>query len=236
MRTFVAGKDVTLPVPLTYNGQPAVPDSGTAVLHVLGPDGSEVYTQNLMTGPTDAVIVVTVPAANNAITTSFSRRTVMISAERAGIPFESIVVYRLVPAINYTVTPADVRGFLGVNENELPDQDVDLTAALMDLEFNFTRATMTTALTSGEEAEVRANEAILYTAVLKLIPSLANRVAQEESDGALSFKRNSRKDFTEIRLAAQAGLSAAIAVISPVIDPGFAVLITTQDADPITGA
>ncbi|MBN9548148.1 MAG: hypothetical protein J0H31_04495 [Alphaproteobacteria bacterium] len=235
MRTFEAGRDVTIPVNLTYNGQPAVPDSGTAVLSVSAPSGDVLLTEDLTTGPTDVVIVVTIPAVHNQITTSFSRRVVRITAERGGIPFDAVTMYRLTPQILYTVTPKDVRGFLGVNEGELPDEDVDLAGAYLNLEFEIGRDTLTAALTSGEEAELRANDAVLYSTVLDLIPSLANRVAQEETDGALSFKRNARKDFAELKKSAEDRLSAALAIINPVVDPGYAILITTTDADPITG-
>lgn len=235
MRTFEAGRDVTVPVNLTYNGQPAVPDSGTAVLSVLTPGGDVLFTESLTTGPTDVVIVVTIPAEHNQITTSFSRRVVRITAERGGIPFDAVTMYRLTPQILYTVTPKDVRGFLGVNEGELPDEDVDLAGAYLNLEFAIGRDKLVAALTSGEEAELRANDAVLYSTVLDLIPSLANRVAQEETDGALSFKRNARKDFSDLKKSAEDRLSAALATINPVVDPGYAILITTTDADPITG-
>lgn len=235
MRTFEAGKDVTLPVSLTYNGQPAVPDIGTAVLSVTAPTGEILYTKDLTTGATDVVVVVTVPAEHNQISTAFSRRIVRISAERGGIPFDSVTMYRLVPTILYTVRPADVRAFLGINEGELPDEDVDLAAAHLNLEFEISRATMSAALVSGDVTEMRANEAILYRAALDIIPSLANRVAQEESDGALTFRRNTRKDFSELKKAAEDRLSAALAAINPTIDPGYAILITTTDADPVTG-
>ena len=235
MLTFEAGKDVTLSVPLTFNDEPAVPDPGTAVLTVQGPDGSTLYTENLTTGPTDHMVITTVDATHNAITTSFSRRAVIVAAYRAGIPFSCRVVYRLIPQIPYTVQPSDVRAFLGVNESELPDADIDLTATLLELEILTSRAIMTAALTSGEAIEIRANQAILYKTILDVIPSLANRAAQEESDGALTFKRHARKDFSELRAAAEARLSDALAVINPTPDPGYPLLITTTDPDPITG-
>ncbi|WP_189348028.1 hypothetical protein, partial [Mesorhizobium sp. M2D.F.Ca.ET.232.01.1.1] len=158
----------------------------------------------------------------NQITTAFSRRVVRITAERGGIPFDAVTMYRLTPQILYTVTPKDVRGFLGVNEGELPDEDVDLAGAYLNLEFSIGRDKLAAALTSGEEAELRANEAVLYSTVLELIPSLANRVAQEETDGALSFKRNARKDFSDLKKSAEDRLSAALAAINPVVDPGYA--------------
>ncbi|TGV62440.1 hypothetical protein EN803_37360, partial [Mesorhizobium sp. M2D.F.Ca.ET.160.01.1.1] len=91
------------------------------MLSVSAPGGEVLFTEDLTTGPTDAVIVVTIPAAHNQITTAFSRRVVRITAERGGIPFDAVTMYRLTPQILYTVTPKDVRGFLGVNEGELPD-------------------------------------------------------------------------------------------------------------------
>lgn len=235
MRTFEAGGAVNLSVPLTLNNQPAVPDQGTAVLSVLSPDGTVIYSQNLTTGPTDHVLLVTVPAEHNEISTSFSRRTVRISAERAGIPFEVQTVYRLIPRVLHTVQPADVRNFLGVNTNELPDADIDLAKAMLTIEFEVTRATLSAALTSGEELELKANDAILYRAVLDVIPSLSNRVAQEESDGALTFRRHARKDFADLKQMAEERLSTALSLINPQPDPGYSLMITTTDADPITG-
>ncbi|WP_353645763.1 hypothetical protein [Mesorhizobium sp. WSM2239] len=236
MLTFEAGKAVTLPVNFIMNGQPAIPDQGSAVLSVSGPDGTELYTENLVTGPTDLRVYVTVPAEHNQIATSFARRLVTITALRGGASFTVSEPYRLVPAIQYTVRPQDVRDFLGVNTNELPDGSIDLAQSLLDLEFATSRAMMSAALTSGEQAELRANEAILYHAALKVIPGLSNRVAMEESDGALSFRRNARKDFSDLQKVAQGRLSDALAVINPTaVDPGFPLMITTTDADPFTG-
>ncbi len=235
MLTFEAGKVATLPVSLIHNGQPAIPDAGTAVLSVFGPTGGLLYTEDLVTGPTDHRVLVTVPAAHNEITTSFSRRILSITAERGGVPFHVSATYRLLPTIEYTVRPADVRGFLGVNESELPDEDVDLAHALLDLEFQTSRAVMSAALTSGEVAELRANEAILYRAAINIIPSLTNRVAQQETDGALSFRRHTRKDFSDLLKVAEGRLSAAMVVINPRNDPGYSYLLTTTDPDPITG-
>lgn len=236
MLTFEAGKAASLPVNFVKNGQPAIPDQGSAVLSVSAPDGTELYTENLVTGPTDHRVFVTVPAEHNEIITSFARRLVTITALRGGEAFTVSETYRLVPVIQYTVRPQDVRDFLGVNTGELPDDAIDLAQSLLDLEFEITRAVMSAALTSGEVAELRANDAILYHTALKLIPGLSNRVAMEESDGALSFRRNARKDFADLQKTAQGRLSAALAAINPsVVDPGYPLMITTTDADPITG-
>jgi len=236
MRTFEAGKAVTLTVALTQqNGQPAVPDEGTAVLSVRAPDGTELRTETLTIGPADHLVTVTIEAIHNQITTPFSRRIVAVSGLCGGLPFETKVMYRLLPAILYTVQPEDVRRFIGINEGELPNEDVDLAAAMLALEFEVTRERLSTALVSGTQDELRANEAILYRTVLDIIPSLANRVALEESDGALTFRRHARTDFSELRRTAEARLSAALATINPSIDPGYSILITTADADPITG-
>lgn len=235
MLTFEAGAAVTLPVTLINNGQPAVPDPGTAVLSVYAPDGTQLYTEGLTTGPTDHRLFVTIPAEHNTITTAFSRRKVVVTASRGGSPFSASTFYRLMPAMNFTVRPADVRNFLGVNDSELPDEDIDLAQSLLDLEFILGREPLAAALISGEESELRANEAILYHAALTIIPSLMNRVAQQDSDGSLTFRRHSRKDFSDLKRIAEGRLSAAVAVVSPQNDPGFSLLITTQDADPITG-
>lgn len=235
MLTFEAGRDVTLPVSFTAKGQPAVPDAGTAVLSVFAPDGSLLHNENLVTGATDHRIYITVPSTSNQIATPFSRRRVVIQFELSRSPYEVSTSYRLMPAREFTTTAADVRSYLGVNDDELPDEDIDLDKSLLELEFETSREIMSEALTSGTEVEIHANNAILYKTALGVIPSLDNRVAQKQSDGAISFSRNVRMNFSELKRIAQDRLSVAMNAISPQNNPGYSYLITTSDPDPITG-
>ncbi|MCV0350195.1 MAG: hypothetical protein K5863_08970 [Nitratireductor sp.] len=236
MMTFEAGRDITLPVQFSVGGRPVIPDQGSAVLHVIAPDGSEIHSEPVQTGPTDHAILVTIAAAHNQLTTSFSRRRVEISATLNGTAFAVDVPYRLIPRVLYSTTPADVRKFLGVNETELPDEDIDLGAALLTLQFQTSREQFDDALVSGEVAELRANEAILYRTALDIIPSLSNRIAQEQSDGSITFRRHARKNFDELKKIAIDRLSAAMDQLAPQNNPGYSLLITTNDPDPITGA
>lgn len=236
MRTYVPGIDISIPVSFAQDGRPHVPDEDSATYTLLDASATPVL------GHIDQSVVVSVnkatislPAAVNEITTTFSKRTVVISYTVAGNPYEMRVVYRLMPSLNFTITPSDVRSYLGVNEGELRNDDVDLVRAYIAIQEEVGVTSLVDALSSGEIAEIRANEAILYWAALDLIPSLKLRVAQSEKDGPLSFTRPALKNFDELEQTTRARLTAALDSVTGRAETSSPLLITTNDADPITG-
>lgn len=236
MRSYTAGTDITLRVEFLLAGQPIVPDTGTATYTLYGQDGAAI------TGHIDQALTVTtyyamveLPSSVNAIATSFEKRTVVVNYEKAGSVYSFRVSYQLVPFLNITVIPRDVRKFLGVNESELPDDDIDLNRAYFAIRSEVGSTVLSTALSSGELAETRANEAVLYWAVLDILPSVQLRIAQQQADGPISFQRVAVRDFSKLETEARARLATALATVTGRATGAYPLMITTNDADPITG-
>ena len=65
---------------------------------------------------------------------------------------------------------------------------------------------------------------------------MASKLFEAEStSSAAPAKPRAPRKKPVLKEIATARLSTALAVVNPTIDPGFPILITTQDADPITG-
>lgn len=235
MKTYATDTDVTLSVAFVRDGQPVIPEPNTVEFTVYDHTGVPIHTGSVATGAADYGVRILVPAEKNAITTSFSKRTVIVRATSGGMPIEERVVYRLMPFALHSVTPQDVRSYLGLDDSDLPDDDIDIAKAYLELQIEVGRGQFDAALSSGEEPEIRANDAIIYKTVLDLIPSLQNRVAQAETDGGLSFKRNPVRDYNSLATLTRERLSSALSLITIGVEPSYTFMTTTNDADPITG-
>lgn len=236
MQTFTADADITLRFQFLQGTTPVLPDTNTAVYTLYGQDGlpvaghvGEDVTVSTYFG------TIELPSAVNEIETSFGKRTVVVTYEKSGAVYTIRISYRLVPFLNITVMPRDVRNFLGVNDSELPDDDIDLNRSYFAVREEVGSAVLATALASGELAETRANEAILYWAALDLLPSLQLRIAQQQADGPISFHRVSVRDFSKLETEARARLATALSTVSGRSETDYPLMITTNGADPITG-
>lgn len=243
MQDFLSGQNVNLTFRYGDQKQPRIPTQTTVTYTVLDHSGNPIsglVDVALTTGIAEFESTIVIPAINNSIGGSklFERRTILVHYVSGGKTYAQILTYRLVPVTNYYVSVLDVRGFLGINENELPNQDVDMYAAYIATANDFTKVILDAALQSGNINEVYANDCIAMQAVFAVIQSLKNRVAQSEKNGLVGFDRPVIKDFSELWAAAWMRYNLGRGILLGLIDTEVDVtlIVTTQDADPITGA
>lgn len=241
MKDYLSDRDVNLTFRYGDPKQPRIPTQTTVTYTVLDHSGIPLLSDvPLVTGPAEFESTITVPAVSNTIGVGklFERRTVIVSYQSSVKSYTEQLTYRLVPVKNYYVTARDVRGFMGVNENELPDSDVDMFAAYIATANDFTKVTLDTALQSGTINEVYANDCITMQAVFAVVQSLKNRVAQSEKNGLMGFDRPTIKDFSEILAAAWMRYNLGRGILLGLVDTEVDVtlVVVTQDADPVTGA
>ena len=213
MKSYLASEDLTIVVPFLRDGEPFLADTGSVTYQVRDQDGTLLDSGSLTVAATDTYATVVVAAADNAISTRFEKRTVIIKGTVGPQNFELREQYRLTEWLNYSATQADVRKFIGVGTGELPDDVIDLVDAYLKLEARTTEATLTAALASGTISEVKANDGIIAQSVLTLIPSLRQRISLKESDGPASAQRE-KIDLDRIGSRAADVLSEAITAIS----------------------
>lgn len=237
MKTYLAGEDITLQIPLRMNGEPTVPDTGSVKLTVRDNAGQVLVNKAAVTmdvASTEAA--VTILATHNALGGGrFSNRTVIISYTKTGRPQEARLSYRLTAWLNTTVTPDDVRGFIGIDSGELPDREIDILGAYLDIENVVGQTTLTAALAGADAKQISANRMILAKAVLAQLPGLPLRISQNESNGVFSAQRP-KIDLALLELRALALLADNSDLVTGITGVDQDLFLAPALApDPITG-
>lgn len=227
----------TVTAQFLVDGQPRVPDADSVVYTLYGQLG-EVLASDVpvSTGPTTTAVKIVTDPATDVRTLRFEKRTLVLSWTTGGAPFSQRIIYRLTAFLNHTVTPDQVRSYLGIAAKDLSDADIDIVSAYLEAEERLTAELLDISLASGGLVEQRANDVILYLAVLRLMPSLQMRVAQEETNGTIGFKRPQIKSFEDLRATTEDRLQDAISTIT--VSTGVSdwnLIAATTPTDPITG-
>lgn len=236
MLNFQANQDITLTISFSRDGESFVPDDGQASWALVGHDGTQLTSPASLTGITDSQVSIQVLAAHNIITDPrfFEKRTVVVNCLRNGQSFQARGIYRVAPWINMTAVEDDVRSFIGIDNGELPDADIDLFDAYLQLSNTMSVEVLDAALVAGDKSETDANAAIVAMAVLGVLPSLQFRASKTSTDSTSTITRF-QLDFAALRAAAQAKLDAAIASITNADSAERLIFIIGDRTDPVTG-
>ena len=219
-----------------------IPDVGSVTYSLFDGTGAPLLVARELTPEAEATgVSIPIHAIHQIIDPerSFERRQVVVSWLAAGRSYQKRLAYRVVELPIHTVTPADVRTYLGINEDELRDDEVDLFAATLMLQGALGRERFEAALTSGTLLEIRATRAIVLSAAQLLFPSLRFRIAQAKSDGTLKFER--LKDTTAFEGLVAATMDELVRItgelgyVAPDVGPPPLILLGTITTDPITG-
>lgn len=237
---YLSGTAALVNIEFIQDGEAFVPDVGSVEYTVIDHSGAAIVgLQNIPVATTVDTwkVGILIGALYNSVDPSkkFERRTIVVTYTVDGVYGRTSKQYRIIPFLNHSVTPNDVRAFIGVQEKELPDSDIDLLRAYLYVEEAISPTDIGPVLASGTVQELAANRAITAQAVIDVLPSLRQRIAQEETNGITGFKRLTIKDFAEVEMAALNALNDAILeVLNPVVED-MTLILTTTDADPITG-
>lgn len=238
MQTFLAGEDIAVQLPLRINGEPIIPDQGSVKFTLRDNAGQVLLSkQDVTMGAASTEASYTIPAVYNALGAGrFSTRTAIVEFTKSGRPVSVKLSYRLAPWLNTTVTPDDVRAFIGVDSGELPDSVIDITDAYLAVEGVVGETALTTALAGADQTQLRANDLILARAVLLQLPGLPLRLSQNESNGVFSAQRP-KIDLAllEARALALYGEALGLIVVTNESDR-IDFLVVAISPDPFTGA
>lgn len=228
-------------VPLARDGEPFLADTGSVSWSLRLHDGTldPARTNVAFTNLSDTTLLILVPAVANALAVGrlFEKRTVVVRGLHGGQPFVATTQYRLAPWLNHSVTNDLVRAFIGTDAGELPDADIDLVAAYYDLATLVGVDTLATALSSGTELEIRANDAIKGIAVLRALPGVRQRMLKRAEDGTLKSERFAI-DFDKLAADAAALVTRAGLEVGGIDDTAVAPVIfilAGPTTDPVTG-
>lgn len=235
MITFYENTPLAVPVRFEVNGEPFVPDEGSLYWRLLDPAGAQLVNWTSFT-TTSTRTVVPVASTHNVVSSGLSaKRHLMVKGLRGGVDFLIQIPYRIVKFTGMTCTADDVRSFFGVGPDELPDEEIDLTASMLQLGDAIGESALLTVLPLDTVIGRAANDAIVGNCAYRLIPSLRARFSKKESDGRSVIERFNL-DFQALALAASDQFRRGVIAASGVQPAERNLIQVTTRADPITGA
>lgn len=213
-----------------------VPDDGNVNYTIRGNSGSVLLSGVLNAVVTDR-IKITLPSAQMTKVADVERRIVEISYLRNSVLLTLTKYINLINRPLLSHGPEDVRAFIGSTRFELPDEDIDLARAYAQVRSEASAAVFDSAISSGSNLQTAADDAILYKAILNVLPGIAVRLAAKEQGDNISFQRMDGKVIDLVRMTSMVAnlYSEAFGVVtlSGNFDPVFFVVNTP--VDPITG-
>lgn len=230
---WTADEDISFPINYTVDGEFVVPTSAWATVRD--------HVGTVMTGLQDVALStdststsLTIPAVNNTLPLGkiHENRYVVVTFLHGGQHHKRELSYKIRPFVTLTATTDDVRRELGLDPGELPDAEIDLYWAYLQL--NETYA-IQTAMVAGDQTTLAANQAVAVKAAVDVMGSLAFRVAIKMKAENSSAERMSEFDPDVIRLRLGQRLAGLIDIIEGVANPGTVSFRLATPTDVITG-
>lgn len=207
---------------------------------IYGHSGSVIRQDvNLSIQANDKFVSISLLGSDNSISSGrrFEKRRLKASWQSQGQEYSVVKYWRVLPYLDYSTVPDDVRALLGFNDDDLRDDEIDIFSAFLSIEAEVTEPVLTAALQSGTTLEMQANRLIAVQSALAMIPSLELRTAASVVDGNRRWDRfRTPPDWEMIaaRLAALKSQAIASITATPQASPTITMVSTPTDA--VTGA
>jgi hypothetical protein len=202
--------------------------------------GSVIAT-GTVTPPALAVsIVVTTSAANNTLAGGALKgiRHLVTSYTVNGISIGSRTQYEVLGVVPFGASYEGVRNKLGVPEHNLGNDEIKLVEGYYEFRELATAVLLDAVVAADNSLTLRIADAIEASAALELLPTMALRVAAQESSGTDQFKRMD-VDWTliesKLREKVEAGRLAVNTGVNPTDNFGSLFTLGTSE-DRFTGA
>lgn len=235
----LVGTDASFRVEFTGPVGTLPADAGSVKWSLFDNSGAAFGEATTLANPEGATSVsIEVDAEQHTIDSArrFEARTLITRWKSNGQSYADRLSYRVIPMLNHAVTPDDVRAVLGLNEDELQDNEIDITAAYFSFEDSAGQTALADALASGAHITTHANRGIIAEAALAVFPSLRIRVGQTQTNGELRYERfRTTPEFDKIERMLRDMRSEALDLISDGVVVNPSMLVLTSPADVITG-
>lgn len=228
-----AGTPVSFPV-LFSSGFP----DGNVTWEIRDQDG-DVLDDGTVAVPAQAVsVVVAVPGTATTLPNGvlLSARDICWTYTVNGIVIYHEERFSVEARLPYGVSANGVRAKLGVDKQDLPDQDIALVAAYYAFLGVVTQDALD--LITDPSGQLAVTNSIEALAALALLPTMPVRVAAKESSGTNQYQRQ-KIDWDAVRLSLEAMVDAGYEIVVPGYDVtgafGPLLIIATPEVDPLTG-
>ncbi len=226
----LANKDATLTIDYTVDGEFVTPSS--AEYTVLRADGTVVASGTLPAQSTTEPLVLL--AVNNTVSGEYDTQFVRIDFVFDGREYSQQSTVYFSAFIPLTATAGQVRGALGLDRVELPDESVGIYEAYFNLRWSEGEA-FKAALISGGRIAQAANEAVVLRAALDICGSIEMRThIYVKSEDSL-VQRSTKIDFDKLAQSLESKLADRINLATGVTVNETVLFALSTPADPFTG-
>ena len=240
----LAGQAQAVILEFIVDGQPVVPDANTIEFTAWDNEGLMIqkytFSQPSNSVPTQMEVVMSLSLSNIPPTTLFESRYLRADFKYNSKPYSVSGSYRLHHMIPMTVGPQSVRALVGADNDELPDRDIDLVEAYIELAASF-GTNLDLALRRTDNISIAANRAISLQAAIIRCPSLQSRLLKLEKADNAGYQR-AEMDFLKLEADLRNQLASALEQITlaivgsvPTVDVPILFVVTKQ-TDRITNS
>ena len=217
------------------SGQP----TGAISWQLLGNTGNTLVSQSFTPEPGSVSALIVVAGTYNTCSRPlFEARTLVYSYQTPDAVVSDRIAYRVERPIPFPVSPRGVRSKLGIEDHELPNDQIDLVSAYAEFSELFDSDTLVVQETAGDRTTILCIHAIEAMAGLAALPALQLRVAQRENSGTNEFQRYTSVDWERIERDLAAHIERAKVALDPAYDAtgaGSFSFGTVTRTDAVTG-
>lgn len=242
-RYLIENEAAFLSIDLVYGGQFVTPDDSLYSYKVINNSGEIIYADKDLPIPEEgkdrAPVIIPAEYVTLDDESLFKDLYIIVTFMLKGSQVRVREAFRVIREPYFTASVKDVRSIYGINEGELPDEDLDMTEVYLTMSASLGND-FTEALKSGNKSNFRANRAIALQAALNIFSSLRLRVAESEKSGTNTFLRNLRNiDWGALRANLESELAGLVEDITgeatTYADNYAPIVLGSRSPDAITG-
>lgn len=241
---LIANETSIISIDLIHGGQFVTPDDSLYSFKIVDSEGNTIYSSEGLTVPEAAKdkAIIDIPSEYNVLNEGslFEDRFIVVTFNYQLSQRRIKKHFRLIEEPVFTASVEDVRNIYGINEGELPDDDLDMTEVYLML-VESKGEIFKNALKSNNRANFRANRAIALQGALNIFTSLRLRIAESEKSGTNTFLRNLKNiDWEGLRAELENELVGLLEDITgeavSYVDNYSPIVIGVRSPDAITGS
>ena len=219
------------------SGQP----TSAFVYTLYNQDGDVVLTDSVTIPVGQLSYLIQIPAVNNVLSKPlFEKMVIEWEYTTATEAVDGSISFIIHLPIGFPVDPSNVRNLLGVDEEELPDDDIKLFEGFMAFKQRLAAdADLTPYIESGDLNSFTVAKAIEAATALLLFPTLQIRLPRKYDSGTSAYERWNNIDWESLAAELEALIGAGLVVITPEYDfysDTAIFVLSDRGPDAITGA
>lgn len=226
------------------DGQPVIPDANSIYFTAWNHLGVQIEGYDFVPAvdaiPTQMKVVMSEALNSIAADALFETRYLRADFMHNNKPYAVLTTYGLYRMVPMTATPHGVRALVGADTSELPDADIDLIAAYIELMGSYSEI-LPGALRRTDAVGLTANRAIALQAAVTICPSLQSRLLKSEKADNAGFQR-ADMDFLKLENDLRANLASSLEEIlrasgaSSTVFESHTIFAVTKQTDRITNS